>query len=1375
MATVDKQMRQLDDVSLGILNVRLQDKLKRLTEPEDEPPEAASFVCDCGKPLRENAFFPCVVQSYLSRTVDEGVVRGLLKAFVANLEAKSCEGVKRRAKVAKVNLGRGRWRVGGGTRRRRSASIARRRRRWGPKGGLWVGAQGVGQAGGQAGAQAGAQAGLRIGRSRCSQATAARRLCRCALALCERLNTVLLPLLNQKPTPTKNSKKSQTAKRKSRKVHDNNNYHFHISHTLQNRSAQKEDPSGEETRDESVLHITNKIELDNKFQIEQTLEYFEEESSDETKELEEFERQERWASNEEYFTLNSKLFSNSSCQFDVTNLVEYERKAQDSNLVNLECYDELLESSEDDESPDKMRGDQPKSSGAAPAAEDRRHNKDVTKLKSSIKKMPRTKCKKNRVTFNENKNEFFEADYIILIREECQYDEESDEGICTCSQHEMVRLTCCDTECNGYEREAGAVCVVPPGEFVVDQVTLSPPEGYKDSGLFNQDGTFKDQSFFAREGPGLLVSEGSGAVFTPQHLRQLQVIQRLQREQLRRARASLVVDADDPGAHPEEPQHPEGAVVIEDPANLNEKDRNKGFYAKEIVAGEERPKVNSGQQTTPTDEEGLLYASETIAPRILTDARIVKEIPSNTNSEDSGIQEHHGPLPPESSPVRLGGILKGGRLWKSMEGVSIKPEPQQQIDTEESGNYSNSASDEEGRANRAVRFSEPPLHEGYDPANSSAQDNQQLGGEDAPKSHLALTFRLGNHLLSNNSLRPNSAVRQLFPAGPHLVAPPQRAEDDKRYLVTTESLRAFEEAKRTRLPSAYRDEDLSIRRNIDRNTLRRSLIKIDPRKKTPSKNDTSLTERIKMLTCNIDEEEAEAEPEPEQERMSPSGEEPRASTVPSAKSFSPSSSSSASSCSSTSSTYKKLTEIFPKRQDCITECNEEGSNVVIIPQNEKGIIVGDVQNDRRQYLTKIMPCGAKPGERLSLSSTGTDFSLTDLEASLEMPAPDVLAGTPGAGDGDELARFVQQDAARTERLRRRYQPSAENSDEDDQDDYGFQRRPSVRGIKPRFGSTNEILQQMQAQLQMGTTTPTTRPGHVSWPYYSESNLTQPAQHEHALHNPDGMHTSRSSTEDFQQKMGSSVELSNQAARDCYDLRNHNVPEHMQHVEHMQHMQHAQHKRIHDDTIYQNCVTYANIRCSVGERDLYSSQSSLVPLGTMSHMAAGYDSQLRNHRRPESPPPIRSYHQTMVLIPYSNLHQPHYSNTIDRSYSHTHAMSGEQNGSHTYQHQAVNDQPTLLKLSQTSQQLVGIPFSQAGVPMQITCSAPAAHIRTVPSRPVARHMICYSEKVEAPMYQAAPGSPVAVRGAPEGAPAQAASPTVPHNYPPHNSLYYAMNV
>lgn len=40
---------------------------------------------------------------------------------------------------------------------------------------------------------------------------------------------------------------------------------------------------------------------------------------------------------------------------------------------------------------------------------------------------------------------------------------------------------------------------------------------------------------------------------------------------------------------------------------VEEEDRlSSRSYAKEIVAGEERPKVNSGQQTTPTDGKFLL-------------------------------------------------------------------------------------------------------------------------------------------------------------------------------------------------------------------------------------------------------------------------------------------------------------------------------------------------------------------------------------------------------------------------------------------------------------------------------------------------------------------------------------------------------------------------------------------------------------------------------------------------------------------------------------------------------------------------------------------------------------------------------------------------
>lgn len=57
--------------------------------------------------------------------------------------------------------------------------------------------------------------------------------------------------------------------------------------------------------------------------------------------------------------------------------------------------------------------------------------------------------RKNRVVFDETKNQFFDADYIILIREDCLYDEEEDTEPCTCGEHELVRI-CCDEGCCGY-------------------------------------------------------------------------------------------------------------------------------------------------------------------------------------------------------------------------------------------------------------------------------------------------------------------------------------------------------------------------------------------------------------------------------------------------------------------------------------------------------------------------------------------------------------------------------------------------------------------------------------------------------------------------------------------------------------------------------------------------------------------------------------------------------------------------------------------------------------------------------------------------------------------------------------------------------------
>lgn len=236
------------------------------------------------------------------------------------------------------------------------------------------------------------------------------------------------------------------------------------------------------------------------------------------------------------------------------------------------------------------------------------------------------------------------------------------------------------------------------------------------------------------------------------------------------------------------------------------------------------------------------------------------------------------------------------------------------------------------------------------------------------------------------------------------------------------------------------------------------------------------------------------------------------------KSFSPSSSASSSSSCSTGSTYKKITDLFnkEKRQEKILESDE--NPIVIIPQDCRcpaGPDIGmgvqiqgahtqihqppppprQMESKRHILSTTLAPLTAcvagqrddfsyymlaKPGDRTSTaSSQTTDYSIGDIDAALQdsdikKVAPDVIAGTPGQ-ESDELASFAQQESNRLDRIKKRYSSesapaSGVNSDDDEQNDYGFNKRPSVRGIKPRFGSTNEILQQMQDQLSQPTPT-----------------------------------------------------------------------------------------------------------------------------------------------------------------------------------------------------------------------------------------------------------------------------------------------------------------
>lgn len=161
---------------------------------------------------------------------------------------------------------------------------------------------------------------------------------------------------------------------------------------------------------------------------------------------------------------------------------------------------------------------------------------------------------------------------------------------------------------------------------------------------------------------------------------------------------------------------------------------------------------------------------------------------------------------------------------------------------------------------------------------------------------------------------------------------------------------------------------------------------------------------------------------------------------------------------------------------------------------------------RRQFLSTLAPLTAcVAGQRDDISfyslaagdrnSTGSsrcsEYSLGDIESILQNDdakkvAPDVIAGTPGQEPHDELAAFAQQDATRTERIKKRYNTestlaasvptsNAGSDDDDEQNDYGFNHRPSVQGIKPR--SNEEMLEEMQSQLSAASVT---KPPPVSY-------------------------------------------------------------------------------------------------------------------------------------------------------------------------------------------------------------------------------------------------------------------------------------------------------
>jgi hypothetical protein len=151
---------------------------------------------------------------------------------------------------------------------------------------------------------------------------------------------------------------------------------------------------------------------------------------------------------------NDLSFSN--CEFDVQTFNKF-LKEEEEEAEDEEEEEKCISDSDDD---DDTKSDESDFFcdclvEAVPLYHHQQQDKDSmretgAKLRGLLKPANRpAPTRKNRVVFDETRNEFFEADYIILIREDCPYDEE-DEEPCTCGDHELVRI-CCDEGCNcGY-------------------------------------------------------------------------------------------------------------------------------------------------------------------------------------------------------------------------------------------------------------------------------------------------------------------------------------------------------------------------------------------------------------------------------------------------------------------------------------------------------------------------------------------------------------------------------------------------------------------------------------------------------------------------------------------------------------------------------------------------------------------------------------------------------------------------------------------------------------------------------------------------------------------------------------------------------------
>uniref|UniRef100_A0A1B6MPL7 Uncharacterized protein n=1 Tax=Graphocephala atropunctata TaxID=36148 RepID=A0A1B6MPL7_9HEMI len=386
---------------------------------------------------------------------------------------------------------------------------------------------------------------------------------------------------------------------------------------------------------------------------------------------------------------------------------------------------------------------------------------------------------------------------------------------------------------------------------------------------------------------------------------------------------------------------------------------------------------------------------------------------------------------------------------------------------------------------RLVRFCEA---QESDKSQKTERDATDVGDRDV--------IMFGNNMYYVKNSDPNSAVRKLFPNSKltpihPLIGRSNVKDNNPNHFLASKNVGNSQNIS-IRSKQKCDNQDVASRNSIvkrtDRTILRKNVGKSSPEtKQKPGKTNpqlsTPLIERIKQLTC---EDLIEMKKDNEQERT----------------------------CDSSLS--RKFTDTQAERLNIFHEpknhhqCQpnikdlpkqaKEGLNLMRYNQNilqtrshpatEESMSPPNKANltdeARRSFLSSLSQGNdGEPGDRTSVATSSTTadtvYSLSDIEEVLTEEEKEIKEAFSQQIKQDELELFVQQDAGRTERLRKRYSstPKPEISMPVTFSSGNFTRKSTdnlnvpyftngsscVKKEKPKFGSTIEILQQLQQQIE----------------------------------------------------------------------------------------------------------------------------------------------------------------------------------------------------------------------------------------------------------------------------------------------------------------------